>query len=129
MMVLSSTFFGVFLLHQSFLLVYGAPVASVGSANANPPLHGDESLLGYSSSNPVSTKNTDNIPFTPVPGQTANSLDGFYLAFEDEDSPQPIRGTKGATDPGPRTSSLVSKKKSPLVFGILIMNILRQYCL
>lgn len=97
-----SSLLGVVLLGQSILPVYGAPLAKVDTRDANPPLRGSESLLGYSSSNPKSTQNTDNIPYTPVPGQTATSTDGFYLDFDNEESPQPIRGTKGATDPGPR---------------------------
>ncbi len=76
-------------------------------------LYGDSSLLGGNAPRP----NPDNnIPATgddarvPDPqlvnGQTADGKLGLYLDFNRAQPPQPIRGTKGATDPGPRKTSL-----------------------
>lgn len=103
MTVLSITSSGVLLwLLLGVSSVRGAPLALTKSASGNPPLLGSEDLLGHSSSNTISADNTEDITFTPVPGQTADADDGFYLAFDNADSPQPIRGSKGGTDPGPR---------------------------
>ncbi|PYI19567.1 oxalate decarboxylase [Aspergillus violaceofuscus CBS 115571] len=71
---------------------------------SNPPLRGSEDLLGYSSSNTLSDQTTEDVTYTPVAGQTDDADLGVYLDFEDSDSPQPIRGDKGATDPGPRNT-------------------------
>lgn len=76
----------------------GAPTAT----STNPPLRGSEDLLGYSESNTLNDENTDNIPYQPVPGQNDDAKIGAYLDFESSDNPQPIRGSLGATDPGPR---------------------------
>ncbi|CAJ2507592.1 Uu.00g087780.m01.CDS01 [Anthostomella pinea] len=40
-----------------------------------------------------------------VPGQDADSKLGLYLDFNSVESPQPIRGGNGGTDPGPRTNA------------------------
>lgn len=89
-------------------LANGAP-AAVSSASAssspNPPLRGSEDLLGYSPSNVLTTENTDDVPYQPVEGQNLDAIDGFYLDFESVENPQPIRGSKGGTDPGPRKVS------------------------
>ncbi|OJJ97618.1 hypothetical protein ASPACDRAFT_62606 [Aspergillus aculeatus ATCC 16872] len=71
-----------------------------GAPTSNPPLRGSEDLLGYSSSNTLSDQTTEAITYTPVDGQNDDADLGVYLDFEDSDSPQPIRGNKGATDPG-----------------------------
>lgn len=76
-----------------------------GAPTSNPPLRGSEDLLGYSSSNTLSDQTTEDITYTPVDGQTDDADLGVYLDFEDSDSPQPIRGNKGATDPGPSKAS------------------------
>ncbi|KAK4233260.1 RmlC-like cupin domain-containing protein [Achaetomium macrosporum] len=60
------------------------PTASARSGS----LRGDSSLLGGNA---------------PLPGQEADAKLGLYLDFNSADPPQPIRGTGGATDPGPRT--------------------------
>lgn len=77
----------------------GAPTSNSGG---NPPLRGSEDLLGYSPDNVLTDEDTDAIKFTLVPGQKDDARDGVYLDFEHADNPQPIRGTKGANDPGPR---------------------------
>lgn len=61
------------------------------------------SLLGYSSANGVINENTDNIDYELAAGQTDAATIGAYLDFNNVKNPQPIRGSKGGTDPGPRT--------------------------
>jgi hypothetical protein len=65
-------------------------------------LRGTEALLGYSPGSKLTTENTDAVPHQLVPGQTDNANLGTFLDFENNPSPQPIRGSKGGTDPGPR---------------------------
>lgn len=72
------------------------------AAPANPPLRGSPSLAGYSASNNVSVKNSTGVKYDLVPGQKDKADLGEYFAFEKAENPQPIRGTKGGTDPGPR---------------------------
>jgi len=78
--------------------VNGAPAGT----GTNPPLRGSENLLGYSPSNTLNDENTDNIQYTPVPGQNEDAKVAPYLDFENSENPQPIRGDTGGTDPGPR---------------------------
>ncbi len=61
------------------------------------------SLLGYDPSNTVIAEDTDNIQYSLAPGQADAATIGDYLDFNNIKNPQPIRGSKGATDPGPRT--------------------------
>lgn len=72
------------------------------AAPSNPPLRGSTDLLGYDPSYPLPSQAPD-LKYTLVPGQKDDAAVGTYLDFEGEDvdSPQPIRGTKGGTDPGP----------------------------
>ena len=59
----------------------------------------------------VPTQATDFVPLAPtpnaalesvlVPGQELKPSVGVYLDFQDATDPQPIRGSNGATDPGP----------------------------
>ena len=105
---------GVLLSLAILPIANGAP-AAVPSASApsssdsnNPPLRGSEDLLGYSSSNTFTAEDPAEVPYQPVPGQDQDANYGFYLDFESEDRPQPIRGSKGATDPGPRKLSEVN---------------------
>src|ERR1700722_21034832 len=77
-------------------LTFSAPT---GTASAAPP----SSLLGYNAANKVINEDTDDISYTLVPGQTDTAVIGAYLDFNNVENPQPIRGSKGGTDPGPRT--------------------------
>jgi hypothetical protein len=78
--------------------------AAQPSGQPGAGLRGSASLLGYNPSHQLSTENTDAIPHQLVPGQTDNANLGTYLDFENNPNPQPIRGSKGGTDPGPRNS-------------------------
>jgi hypothetical protein len=73
--------------------------APTGTASAAAP----SSLLGYNPSNTVKNEDTDAISYTLVPGQTDTAVIGAFLDFNNVQHPQPIRGSKGGTDPGPRT--------------------------
>ena len=88
------------LLPLSGHLIQAAPTPA-SQGGQNPPLRGSDSLLGYSASHDVPVKNTS-VQYHLVPGQKEQPNDGRYLKFEDVDHPQPIRGNKGGTDPGPR---------------------------
>lgn len=79
-----------------------------GSSGA---LRGGEDLLGAGGEpiNPADTAIVSNPQL--VPGQKDTSTLGVYLDFEDVDQPQPVRGSRGGTDPGHRKKSLMSPKQ------------------
>ncbi|CAG8945909.1 unnamed protein product [Penicillium salamii] len=68
----------------------------------NPGLRGSDALLGYSSSNKGGGESPPDIKYTLLPGQKEDPKIGSYLDFEKADNPQPIRGSLGSDDPGPR---------------------------
>ena len=75
-----------------------------GPAQARGSLYGSSSLLGDDGDHPDKTV-PHGIGAAPlVPGQTANADYGLFLDFQSAQNPQPIRGSVGGTDPGPRTS-------------------------
>jgi hypothetical protein len=82
--------------------VHGAP--ALPKRQGNPPLRGSEDLLGYSPGNTLTGQTTEDIEYTLVPGQTEDADIGSYLDFSNTENPQPIRGTLGGTDRGPRKS-------------------------
>lgn len=83
-------------------------IGSVDCAPAsNPGLRGSEDLLGYNPTNVLSQENTDDVgDYELLPGQKEDADIGEYLDFSNVENPQPIRGSKGGTDPGPRTPAL-----------------------
>ena len=83
-----------------------AVVAAPAAAASSNPLRGGKNLIGYSPTNTISNENTETISYQLAPGQTDAADLGVYLNFDDVESPQPIRGDTGGTDPGPRKSSL-----------------------
>ncbi|KAL4904302.1 hypothetical protein BDW74DRAFT_29150 [Aspergillus multicolor] len=84
-----------------------APVVSKRQGtDSNPPLHGSKELLGYSPNNKLTEQTTENIVYTLATGQKEDADLGVYLDFTNVENPQPIRGTKGGTDPGPRNPEL-----------------------
>lgn len=86
------------------LLPVFLPLASGAPArrDSNPPLRGTESLVGYSPSENVATGSKPDIKYSLLPGQKENADVGAYLDFENVANPQPIRGSTGSDDPGPR---------------------------
>lgn len=94
-------------MHIPTLFVFLLPLAHAAPTprnNQNSPLRGNPDLAGYSSSNNVPTKNTS-VQYQLVAGQKESADIGRYLDFEKVDRPQPIRGSSGGTDPGPRMST------------------------
>jgi hypothetical protein len=66
-------------------------------------LYGPTTLRGYDPSLPFSTEDTT-IPEGQIvyaPDQASDTI-GESFDFSDVPTPQPIRGTKGGTDPGPK---------------------------
>lgn len=86
----------------TLLLALEAVVAAPAAAASSKPLRGGENLIGYSPTNTISNENTETISYQLAPGQTDAADLGVYLNFDDVESPQPIRGDMGGTDPGPR---------------------------
>ncbi|KAJ5355175.1 uncharacterized protein N7496_012387 [Penicillium cataractarum] len=91
------------LLPALLCLVDAAP-ASVrrDDSSSNPGLRGSEALVGYSPTEKVATGAKPDIKYTLLPGQKEDPDIGSYLDFENVENPQPIRGTTGSDDPGPR---------------------------
>lgn len=87
--------------------------APTGTLSAADPTSG--SLLGYNSANVVINQDTDDIQYSLVPGQTDAATVGSPLDFSTVENPQPIRGSKGGTDPGPRTEEYDSLNPDKLV--------------
>lgn len=83
-------------------LLSAVQAAPAPSASGNPSLRGSKDLVGYSPSRDVPMKNTT-IPYQLVKGQKEDADKGVYLDFQTVEQPQAIRGSKGGTDPGPRT--------------------------
>ncbi|KAJ9139392.1 Oxalate decarboxylase [Pleurostoma richardsiae] len=79
------------------------PIPTVSSASGS--LYGDSSFLGGNAPRPDPDTSDSAIVPDPqlVSGQEADGKLGLYLDFNSANPPQPIRGKKGATDPGPRT--------------------------
>ncbi|KAJ5306911.1 hypothetical protein N7508_005926 [Penicillium antarcticum] len=81
-------------------LVQAAPARR--DSDSNPGLRGSESLVGYSPTEPSASKSAPDITYSLLSGQTEDPKIGSYLDFEKVDNPQPIRGSTGGDDPGPR---------------------------
>ena len=82
------------------------PGIPIGPAGATGSIYGSEVLLG-NGDNPVDTADTAIVSDYPtVPGQNVDADVGLFLDFAAVDNAQPIRGSNGATDPGPRTCIL-----------------------
>ena len=77
------------------------PPGSSGSVYGSPALVGPDG-------NPVDTADSAVLSNSDlVPGQQEDADLGFYLDLSEAQNPQPIRGTGGGTDPGPRTIELL----------------------
>jgi hypothetical protein len=83
---------------------------SSGSATSEAPsgptgLRGSSDLLG-TNGEPILTSNSAIVKdYQYVHGQSQDKDLGLYLDFTSVPNPQPIRGTHGATDPGPSRST------------------------
>jgi hypothetical protein len=84
-----------------------AGAAGDDESGAEAPLRGGASLLGPGP-NELNPSNSAVVPpstYELAPGQSADANLGIPFVFTDTTNPQPLRGTQGATDPGPRTLS------------------------
>ena len=79
-------------------IAFSAPTSKIAAVEQR-----DESLLGYNPTNVVQNEDTDAISYSFVPGQTDSAVIGAPLDFTTVENPQPVRGSKGGLDPGPRT--------------------------
>ena len=78
---------------------------AIGPPGASGSVYGTEEFLG-ADGNPVDLADSAVVTdYDLVPGQTADADLGFYLNLEEAKNPQPIRGTTGGPDPGPRKQS------------------------
>lgn len=99
-----STFAALALALASFKQLALAAPTGTNSA-ASPKEARDDSLLGYDSSRVVTHEDTDAISYSFVPHQTEAATIGASLDFTTVENPQPVRGSKGGLDPGPRTEA------------------------
>lgn len=75
---------------------------STGPPGGSGSPYGSEEFLGPNG-NPVDAADSAIVTDQDlVPGQTANPDLGLYLNLDKAKNPQPIRGSTGGTDPGPR---------------------------
>lgn len=81
------------------------PGESVGPVGAQGDIYGSESLLGTGNDGDFPGPTSTDVPYTPVANQDANPTLGMILDFSHVENPQPIRGSNGASDPGPHTSA------------------------
>ncbi|KAE9377949.1 Bicupin, oxalate decarboxylase/oxidase [Stipitochalara longipes BDJ] len=90
----------------------GVIIPSPISSRISGALYGSPSLLGKNSpASPTSGGDSAIVSNYPlVIGQAADSKLGLYLDFNSVENPQPIRGTGGQTDPGPRMYALTSNQ-------------------
>lgn len=75
---------------------------AAGPPGSSGQVYGSEAFLGPDGNavNPADSAVVTN--YDLVPGQTADANLGLYLDLEEAENPQPIRGSQGGTDPGPR---------------------------
>lgn len=106
------TFFYWLLAYVGFFKLTGALPAGSASQSLSEPqtvppgtppgLRGDESLLGVTGAKIDAANSALVSTYDEAPGQQAAGDLGFYFDFTKLQNPQPIRGGKGGTDPGPR---------------------------
>lgn len=99
----SQTLFQIVSLLPALLLVVNAAPAR---RDGNHPLRGSESLVGYSSTEDLASGTKPDLQYSLLPGQTEDPKIGTYLDFQKVENPQPIRGSAGGDDPGPRKLGL-----------------------
>ena len=88
------------------------PIAIPNGQSPGPPgssgsVYGSPALVGPDG-NPVDTADSAVLSNSDlVPGQQNDPDLGLYLHLSEAQNPQPIRGTGGGTDPGPRMNELL----------------------
>lgn len=111
-------------------MIYGENQGPVGGVPTSVPtvtsptgsLYGSEALLGGNAApSPISGGDSAIVSDFPlVNGQEADDKLGLYLDFNSVEDPQPLRGTVGQTDPGPRESFLL---ESPMKSMLTILQV------
>lgn len=88
------------------LSLSAALFSGIDAAPARPdskhPLKGSEALVGYSATEDITTRTKPDLKYSLAPGQMEDTKIGTYLDFQKVENPQPIRGSTGGDDPGPR---------------------------
>lgn len=91
---------------------------AVGPVGASGSVYGPQSLRGNAGDKGSATEVGPGVPaktgpssnyvgdYTLAPGQEADADLGLYLDLTTNQNPQPIRGSNGATDPGPRNEAI-----------------------
>jgi len=100
----SSVLSQLLLLQSSLYLVSAAPAPLEPRQTPVAPasgFRGGPDLLGYSPGEVLTTENTHVAGFKLEPGQQQDANIGSYVDLTKNPKPQPIRGSKGGTDPGP----------------------------
>lgn len=103
----------LYLLHILLSLAEAAPAPR---ASSNPPLRGTEALVGYSPSEKAVSHTQPDIKYSLLPEQKNSPDIGDYLNFQGVQNPQPIRGSTGSDDPGPRKSHAWNQDTQDLSF-------------
>lgn len=91
-----------FYLSAALVVIGNVANAAPAALASTDPLRGGEGLIGYSPSNTISNENTETISYQLAPSQTQDADIGASLDFSTIENPQPLRGSLGGTDPGPR---------------------------
>ena len=87
----------------------------IGPPGSSGSVYGSEEFLGPNG-NPVDPADSAIVTnHGLVPGQTADADLGLYLNLGEAKNPQPIRGSGGGTDPGPRIKSFRNQIE---IFGL-----------
>lgn len=98
----------------------GEPVPAVGASGNIYPTNsvlGPQDFLATASPTAGSAATLAPDSYSLVVNQEASAEQGLILDFTNAENPQPIRGSTGATDPGPRKSrSLESLRSICLLF-------------
>ena len=99
------------------------PYHAVGPVGAQGNIFGPQSLRGAGGDGVPATEVGPGVPaptgstsddvgdYALVAGQEEDADVGLYLDFSNNPNPQPIRGSNGATDPGPRNEAI--QKQDP----------------
>lgn len=85
---------------------------AAGPPGSSGEVYGSEDFLGPDG-NPVNPADSAIVAnYDLVPGQNADANLGLYIDLEEAENPQPIRGSDGGTDPGPRMTSFCDSNET-----------------
>lgn len=75
---------------------------AIGPPGSSGDVYGSEEFLGPDGNAVDPADSAIVTKYNLVPGQTADANLGLYLDLKETENPQPVRGSNGGTDPGPR---------------------------